>query len=196
MTDMDGHRVLHPEGLLPPHGPVDPLGGEDGAGVLHEQPEDLILPRGEGNRLPIQGDLLGPVVQGHPAQTQGRGPHRATPQLEIAAQLGLHPGQNLHRVKRLCNIVVRPHIQAQNLVRVLRLGGEQDHRHIGLLPQPGHGGNAVQLGHHNVQQDQVNVLLLQQGQGFGAVIGGEDLVAAGGEVDGQCGHNVLFVVTD
>lgn len=61
---MDGHGILHPVGLLPPHGAVDPLGGKDGARVLQEQPQDLILPGGEGDRFPIQGDGLGAVVQG------------------------------------------------------------------------------------------------------------------------------------
>ena len=41
---MDGHGILHPVGLLPPPGAVDPLGGKDGARVLQEQPQDLILP--------------------------------------------------------------------------------------------------------------------------------------------------------
>ena len=192
---MDGHGILHPVGLLPPHGAVDPLGGKDGARVLQEQPQDLILPGGEGHGFPIQGDGLGAVVQGDAPGLEEGGLHHAAPQLEVPPQLGLHPGQHLHGVEGLGDVVVRPHVEAQDLVRVLRLGGEEDHRHVGHLPELGHGGDAVQLGHHNVQQHQVDVLLGQDGQGLRPIIGGKDLVPTRGEVNGQGRDDVFLIVT-
>lgn len=46
VTDVDGHGVLHPERLFAPHGAVDALGREHGAGGPHEQVQDVILPGG------------------------------------------------------------------------------------------------------------------------------------------------------
>ena len=193
---MDGHGVLHPERLFAPHGAVDALGREHGAGGPHEQVQDVILPGGERHGVAVQGDFLRPVVQGDAPQAQGRGADGAAAQLQIPAKLRLDPRQDLHGVEGLGDIVVRPQIQALNFVRVLGFGREQDHRHVGRLPQAGQGGDAVQLGHHDVQQDQVDVLPAKQVQGLRPVVGGEDLIPGGGQIDGQCGHNVLFVVAD
>ena len=140
---MDGHGVLHPERLFAPHGAVDALGRKHGAGGPHEQVQDVILPGGERHGVAVQGDFLRPVVQGDAPQPQGRGADGAAAQLQIPAKLGLDPRQDLHGVEGLGDIVVRPQVQALNFVRVLGFGREQDHRHVGRLPQAGQGGDEL-----------------------------------------------------
>ena len=62
----------------------------------------------------------------------------------------------------------------------LHFRGEQDHRDaprswVGL--QAPEGGRAVEVGHHDVQQDRVGSILAGARQTVAAAVGGEDLVA-------------------
>ena len=57
--------------------------------------------------------------------------HRA--QLGIAAQLAFHARNQLGRVERLCNVIIRTRGQSEDFVRVLALGRQQDDRQIFTL---------------------------------------------------------------
>ena len=93
------------------------------------------------------------------------------------AEQSPHPGFQLQDVEGLCEIVVRPALEADDLVRVLPLGGEHDDRHVGELPDAHACLEAVDLGHHHVQDDQVEAPLPGQLHRFLSVIGVLDLVA-------------------
>ena len=80
-----------------------------------------------------------------------------------AAQGGTHPGHELHHTEGLGHIVVRPLVQAQYLVILRALGGEHDDLDLpggGHGPHPAEDLQAVLLGQHNVQQDQLRNLFL------------------------------------
>ncbi len=181
---MDGHGTLAAQGLLPPDGFVEGLGGEHLAGVGHEQMQNCVFRGGQGDVFPIHGHGLGPVVQRDAADDDVSGAvRRVAAQACVPAQHGPDPGQNLHGDEGLGDVVVGAHVQAQDLVLSLGLGGEQDDGGVGKLPDFGGGGEAVHDGHHDVQQNQVDVVFLHHIQSLLAGEGLEEIVALGGEVD-------------
>ena len=52
------------------------------------------------------------------------------------------------------------------------------------------------FGHHDVHEDQVDLVLFHRQQGLLAVVGPQGLVALAGEIDVQRGNDVLVVVAD
>ena len=91
--------------------------------------------------------------------------------LGAAAQIGLDPGQQFPHGEGLGDVVVRPRLQAEDLVPLLLPGGEHDDGHIvALLPQRPADRKAVQFGQHHVQQNRIRVPLPGQTQTFRAVV--------------------------
>ena len=90
----------------------------------------------------------------------------------IATELGLDPCQQLQGIKRLGDIVVRPHGQAHDLVHILHLGGEHDNGIQVGFPYPLAEGEAVHIREHHVQDGQVGMGVLRLGiaEGIGGVI--------------------------
>src|SRR5699024_190106 len=127
------------------------------AGIGHEQMQYGVFRGGQGRRLSFHGDGFGPVVQGNAADGDlSGGGFRTAAQPGIPAQLRADPGQHFHGNKGLGDIVVGAYIQPQHLVLGFGFGGEQNNGHVGNLPDPGGGGDAVHDGHHHVQQNQMN----------------------------------------
>ena len=162
----------------------------------HEQAQDVVLDGGEGHRLPVHRHLLGRVVQGDGAYGEQAGALVRPAQGGVPPQLALHPGDDLQGVEGLGDVVVRPDVQSQDLVRVLTFGGEEDDGDVAPLPQLGGGPDAVQLGHHDVHENQVDLVLFHRQQGLLAVVGPQGLVALAGEIDVQRGNDILVVVAD
>ncbi len=115
---------------------------------------------------------------------------RWPPQRGVAAELAFYPGQDLNGVERLGHIVVRPDIEAQDLVRVLALGCEEDDRDILALPELGGGADPVHVGHHHVHEDEMDLPLLHDLQRFQSVVSVIGLVPVAGEVDVQGGYDI------
>ena len=193
---MHGDGPSGVQGHVSPHPAVDLAGGEHRSGVLHEKAENVVFLGGKRDGIAVHGDGLGVVVQTDAADDQRAGPHLPAAQLQIPPQLGAHPRQHLHWIEGLGDVVVRAHVQAQHLVGVLTLGGQQDHGDVAGLSQLGHSGQAVHDRHHDVHEDQVHVLPGGHGQGFLAVIGGQHPVALGLEIYFQRGDDILFVIND
>ena len=118
------------------------------------------------------------------------------PQLRVPAQVGANTSNNLQRVEGFGDVVVRTHVQPQNLVGVLALGGEADDGHIAQLAQLGGGGDAVHTGHHDVHEHQVELVLLEQVNGLLAGVSTGDAVAFAGEVYFQSGYDVVIIVAN
>ena len=84
---------------------------------------------------------------------------------------GSDTGHQLSGGKGFGEIVVGSHVQAGHLVLHLGLCGEYKHRNrIALLTQPPQDLQAVQLGHHNIQNQRVVVAAVQKIQGLLAVV--------------------------
>ena len=193
---MNRHCVLTAEGSVLPYLPVDLPGGEHLPRVLQQQLQNIVLRGRQSYRIPIHGDGLLPVVHLDSAQGQHLRPECTAPQLEVPPQLAADPGSHLHRVEGLGDVVVRPHVEAQDLIRVLALGSQQDHRHVTHLPELCQSGNPVHLRHHNVQQHQMDVLPLQGIQSLLTRVGLQQMVVRIGQVDFQRVDDVLFIVAD
>ena len=98
-----------------------------------------------------------------------------------AGQQALDPGQQLGRVERLDEVVVGAGPQPADLLLDLALGGEHDDRDVGgaalLAADLGRDLVAVELGQHDVEQDEVGRLGAPQAEPFRAVAGDDDVVA-------------------
>ncbi len=63
--------------------------------------------------------------------------------------------KKLAGAERLREVVVRAHLQADDAIGFVTLGGEHDHRDTALLTDPLERLQAVELRHHHVQQHRV-----------------------------------------
>ena len=166
--------------------------------VPRKEKQQLVFPLGQVHRGAVLGHLVVLRVDGQPARRDDRrGLLRPGLKHGGAADVGLHPGQQLPHGKGLGDVVVRPDFQAQHLVRLALPGGKDDHRHVvSLLPEDAAHVEAVPLGQHDVQQDQVRPLLPGGGQSRLAVISGEDGVALLLQVEAHDVHDTLLVLHD
>jgi hypothetical protein len=161
------------DGGFLPHRFVQMLGGKYLAGVGHEQLQNGIFRGGEVYTVTVHCYSFGSVVQTNAAD----GDHGAvcrglTAQPVIPPQLGADPRQHLHGHEGLCDVVIRAHIQPQYLILGFRLGGEENDGSVGYLPDSCGGGDAVHYRHHNIQQNEMDILFLHN---FHGLLAGECL---------------------
>ena len=83
-------------------------------------------------------------------QKGGRDFHRQGVVSLVASQLRLHPRDQLQRMKRLCDVIVRAHRKAGDLVRLPVLGGQHDDRIAVRLSNVATDRKAVAAGQHDV----------------------------------------------
>ena len=187
---MEVYGPAVPQELLAPDLFIDSVPVEGDVFVLQEEQQQIVLLGGQGHGGPGPAhDAAGGVDFN--VRRQGEDP----PCLSAAAEDGFHPGQQLHQLEGLDDIVLRPQAQALHPVLQLSLGGEEDHRHLQLLAVF-QELVAVGLGQHNVQQRQIEGLGFQlvrrvrPVRGPGAAVarplqGGADEVGDGGLVLGN-----------
>ncbi|MNG20913.1 hypothetical protein D3C84_1052150 [compost metagenome] len=89
---------------------------------------------------------------------------RRTGQLDgMTAQHGADPGQQLTGVERLGQIVIGPHLQPDDAIHFVSLGGEHQHRDlVARLPQTAADGEPVLPRQHQIEHHQAEVLAGQQ----------------------------------
>ena len=68
---------------------------------------------------------------------------------------GVYPHHQLFGGEGFDHVVVHPQLEAVDAVVLLPPGGEHEHRGLAHLADLRHGGEAVQLRHHHVHDDQV-----------------------------------------
>ena len=175
-ADMDVHRPDVAAVLVGPDGVQQRLPGVDPAGVAHQEFHHIKLLGGEHDQLLSLVGVPGIQVQGDVACRQAvagllflRG---ACP-----AQERPDPGLQLQDIEGLGQVVIGAVVEADELVHVLHLGGEEDDGHIGKLPDLAAGGEPVHNGHHHVQNDQVRLLFLGHLHSLLAVGAGDHIVA-------------------
>ena len=164
--------------------------------MAHEQEPDIVFNRGEVYRFAVHSDGLGLIVQDNPTDHQLAGLLLQAAQCGIPAQLGADPGKDLDGVEGLGDVVVRPHIEPQHLVGILALGSQQDDGYVAFLPQLGGGGDAVHLRHHDIHEDEMELVLVGDLQSLTPRICLKECVAFRGEIDFQSGDNVPLIVAD
>ena len=99
-------------------------------------------------------------------------------------------------MERLGDVVVGAEIEALGLVGGRALGGQQDDRDRTAFAQLAHDLDAVEVGHHDVEQDDVRADLFGLGQGLLTATGGDDPEALFAEGDGYELGDPRFVVCD
>ena len=90
-----------------------------------------------------------------------------------AAENGAQPGHELSRAERLGHVVVGPDRQPDQLVHLLDLGREHQDRDVGGPPDLPAEGHPVDLGQHQIQDDEPWAVALEQVQRLRAVVGRE-----------------------
>ena len=194
---MDRHGIFAAVGVLLPDRFIDGPGGIDLAGIFHQELENFIFDGGQADLISVHRHGLRPVVQNDAADGDGAAVlHGLGTQPVIPAQVAPDPGQDLHGHEGLGDVVIGPHIQAQDLVLGLGFGGEQQNGHIGKLPDPGGGGDAVHIGHHHIQQHQMDVPAFDDFQSLGSVLRLKKAIPLRGQVNFQCIDNFRLIVAD
>ena len=142
-----------------------------------------------------------PVLVDHAART---GDAQAVPSLRLrlfallarkrAAHVRLDARHQLAHGERLCDIVVRAQLEAHDLVGLLLSRGQHDDRNVALRTHAAADLEAVHLGQHDVEQNEVGRLGERLVQTFRAVIGRHGIVALAAEVEHQDIRDRLFVL--
>ena len=119
------------------------------------------------------GDAVGVLVEGE----VGVGEHGRGAGVPAAAQHRRHPGHQLLDEERLDDVVVAARLQPAHAVVAAVARGEEDDRLVeAVLAQPLQHVEAVELGHHHVEHDQVGVPVVDGLEGLAAVVGGQGAV--------------------
>ena len=192
---MDRYRVIAYDVVVPDL-PVDLLGRENLARVAAQQLKDFIFERRQAHGFPVHGDAFALGIE-HQTSYHNLGRslfHRA--ELCIAAQLTFYTRDQLGRIERLGHVVVRACCQAEYLVRVLGFCREQDDRDVAALAQPEQRFDAVQLGHHDVEHDEMHGLRHHDVERFQSVVRLFDLVAIRFQENRDAVHDFAVVVHD
>ena len=119
----------------------------------------------------------------------------------MAAILGRHAAQNgLDALddqalgERLGDIVVGAHLEAEQLVDLFVLGGEEDDRHRRLLAHAAQKLHAVHARHLDIEDAEIGRFFGQAFERGDAIAVGADLVALGFERHAQRRQDVAFVI--
>ena len=113
-----------------------------------------------------------------------------------AAEHRLDPLDQQALRERLLDEVVGAHLQAEQFVDLVVLGGEEDDRQVGLLAQPPQQLHAVHARHLDVEDGEVGHADLEAVERRGAVGVGLDAVALRFEGDRDRGEDVAVVVDE
>ena len=197
---MHGHRIVRAECLLLPDLLVDLLDGEHLSLVLQKKQQDVVLNPCQTDRLAVHRHFLLVVVNDQSAGMEDilllRGCLGDVAQRRIPPHLTLDARDKLQRVERLCDIIVRPDIQAENLVCILGLRRQHNNRNAGCLPDLQDRMNSVHLRHHQVNDQKMNLFLLHDLQRLFSVVSLQHSVAFLAEVDLDRIRDLLLIVTD
>jgi hypothetical protein len=111
-----------------------------------------------------------------------------------ASQRRLHAAAELAHRKGLGDVVVRAHLEPDDLVDLIALRGQHDDRHLAARAHPPADLDPVQLGEHQVEHDEVEALFAESAQRLLAVVGRNHLISVSAQRIGeQCLHCPLVV---
>ena len=140
--------------------------GQHAPRVAEQNLEQLKLLERQLHLLAADGHDM--PVDVHPDRTRLHDRADRLTDVAAAAQHCPHPGDQLAGRERLGHVVVRPQLQADDLVDLTVLRSQHDHGYVGPLPQaPAHLA-ARQTGQHEVKQHQVGAGAVEGLDGVGA----------------------------
>ena len=193
-------------------GPVEDLGlvlavdgieqlvaAQDAAAGLDEAGQEPELDPGQGDRHAVAGDLVAVEVDDQVGQRQARAGAGVGVRAGGAAQDRLDAQDQLGRRERLGQVVVGAVLEAGDAVDGRAAGRDDQDRRGGRLvvaaDRPD-DGPAVQLGEHQVEDDQRRPVALDGVEGGRAVGGGHDREAVALEVGAHQPDDLGVVVDD
>src|SRR6266511_981814 len=181
--DVHLDQVVVADPLGPPHPLEQPLAAPHQPRVLGERVEQVELQAGQLDRLAGEADLPGGRVDQEVAEAP-RG-HRLLPAGTGPSTQGPDACHQLAGRERLGDVVVGAGRQADDLVGLLGPGGQ--HHHVGVAEgaDPPTRLDAVQAGEHQVEHDQLGVVLARQLDRAFAVAAGGDLEPLALQVAGK-----------
>ena len=112
----------------------------------------------------------------------------------VPAQLGFDSRDQLQRVKRLGDVIVSTDGQSQDLIRILRLGGQHDHREKVVLPDAAADLKSVHVREHDIENGQIRRLLLDSRQRRSPVAKNLDRIAVVLQIHRDQIRNFLFII--
>ena len=104
--------------------------------------------------------------------------------------------EQLSRLERLGEIVVRPHFQADDTIDRLTARGQHDHRQVGFCAQVSTQLQAVFAGHHQVENNQIDARRVERFPHRRAVGRLRRAEAVRGEIFRQQRANFAIVIDD
>jgi hypothetical protein len=113
-----------------------------------------------------------------------------------AAQNAVDACQQLARVERLGEVVVRAHLQADDAVDLVAARREHDYRQPGARSQVAAQAQAVLARQHDIEHDEVGAARLQDAPHLAAVGGARDAKAVALEVIAQQPADFGVVIDD
>src|ERR1051326_1886557 len=129
----------------------DPLAREDVSAIAHEQSEKPEFRGRQRERLSVQSHRAG-----RPVQLEAAGAHAFfARRCGSAAQDRLHARDELARLERLRQIVVRTELEPDDPSHQLAARSEHDDRHATRLADRAADCEAVDAGQHDVENDDV-----------------------------------------
>jgi hypothetical protein len=121
--------------------------------VIEQLPKEVELFRSELNLLAAHTHFSSAGVDAQVAVLD-HGGVELFPLRAGATEDGLDARDELARIERLRQVVVRAHLEADDLVDVLVAGAQHEDRHVGRLPDAPTDVDAVDVREHEVEDDQ------------------------------------------
>jgi hypothetical protein len=135
------------------------------------------------------------LAERHGFDVRGRGARRVVRRL--APQHRVDAGEQFARVERFREIVVGPHLEADDAVDVLALGRQHHDRGVVVgAAQPAHDREPILPRHHQVEDQQVEPLAHPQPVHRRPAVGGDDREAVVAQVAAQQVPQARVVVDD
>ena len=156
------------------------LPGEYPIPVAGQKVEKFKLLQGQEYRLSFHINLPGGIVNDQVSRCDLILRFRLDFFQGASAKQGFHPGQQLPDTEGLADIIVGAHLQSQDLVNFLALGGQHNHRHsrqVFVCPQAFQHLNPVHAGQHIIQQHQIHLHGFQNRQALFSCLSPQDFVS-------------------
>ena len=145
--------------------------------MMHQIRQQLELGVGQADRLAVAADAARKQIDLEPAAAQ-----RSRGDLSGGAQLSSDPSVELRDRERLDHVVNRAGVEPLDAILDLAAGSQHDHRETGaLLHELVENRSSVASGEHQVEHDEIDVVLERQFQAGVAVERRAHVQAAGGE---------------
>ena len=173
MADVHRDGVIRADRLLVPNRGIDVVDGEHLAGVLYKQQQNIVLDRGQLDRIAIDGDLLRVIVHDETATGIDIFARCFThvAELCVPAQLRLYAGHQLERIVRLREIVIGTDIETEDLIVILSLCGEHDDRNRACFTYLQYSVYTIESRHHHIDDQKINFILFHDVQYIIAIVG-------------------------